>query len=130
MARISVNEAMEAMRKGQILPMPAMLEVLQVYKAMFRAVARQCVDLKGEVREDAPPELQKLLYERGEAYLHAAQLAAPYLHPKLATVDFVASDEVKRSVIRAPAVTSDSNSWDAENRAQGLIIDVTPGKAN
>jgi hypothetical protein len=57
-----------------------------------------------------------------------AAKASPYMHPKLATVDFVSKDDTRQTVVRAPELVESAKEWEEQNRRMGLLIDVTPSK--
>jgi hypothetical protein len=50
------------------------------------------------------------------------------MHPRLASVDFVAKDETRQTVLRAPELIRTAEEWEEQNRKMGLLIDVTPSK--
>jgi hypothetical protein len=120
MARMTVAQAVAAVRAGKVLAMPAMIDLLQdamhwFWVAQERAMADES-------------HLEALIGRRNEA-LRVAEACAPYMHPRMSSVDFKAEITEIQSVIRAPEIAKTADNWSEANKGMGVhLIDVTPEK--
>jgi hypothetical protein len=110
------------------LPLDAMLEALQDALAIYRPARAKVLDANGAQRPDAEAHMPELK-EKMQLVMNVATRAAPYMHPRLASVDFVAKDETRQTVVRAPELIRTADEWEEQNRKMGLLIDVPPSNA-
>jgi hypothetical protein len=117
-----------AKRAGKTLPLDAMLEALQDAVAIYRAAKGKVLDENTGVLLAGASDHMPDLKEKMQLVMDVATRAAPYMHPRLASVDFVAKDETRQTVVRAPELIRTADEWAEQNRKMGLLIDVTPSK--
>jgi hypothetical protein len=100
---------------------------LQDTVAIYRTARAKVLDANGARLPNAEAHMPELK-EKQEMVMNVATRAAPYMHPRLASVDFVAKDETRQTVVRAPELVESAKEWEEQNRKMGLLIDVTPSK--
>ena len=120
------------MRAGKTLPLDAMMEALQDALVLYRETRAKVIDEATRTLTPVAAEHLAELKERFDLIMNVATKAAPYMHPRLATVDFIAKDETRQMVVRAPELVRTAKEWEEQNRKMGLLNDVTPrnDKAN
>jgi len=84
---------------------------------------------KGLLQANAADHMEEVV-ARMQNVMEVAKAAAPFVHPKLATVDFVAPGEQHRMVVRVPEVAKSAEEWTQQNqRRLGLTeIELDPLK--
>jgi hypothetical protein len=95
--------------------------------AIYRDVRTKVLDASGAVLPGAEEHMAEFK-DKLQMMIDVARQASPYMHPRLATVDFVSKDHTRQSVVRAPELIATASEWEEQNRKMGLLIDVTPQK--
>lgn len=88
-----------------------------------RAVIEKLASDGGVLPVEVLVEAMRMYWRTGqyEEAVVCAEKAAPYFHPKLATIE-VSADETLRSVVRAPARAASTQEWLTHHTPQGSTL--------
>jgi len=128
-AKLTGAQVVAAVRAGQVMPLPVMLELLQDALSIYRAARAKVLTDEGLLQANAADHMEEVV-ARMQNVMEVAKAAAPFVHPKLATVGFVAPGEQPRMVVRLPEVAKSAEEWTQQNqRRLGLTeIELDPLK--
>jgi hypothetical protein len=111
----------------RMLPLDAMMNALQDAAALYQEARSKVLDAKGRLLPDAQQHLA-VFKDRLQLLMDVAKTTSPYVHAKMATVDFQIQDNTRRMVIRAPELVETAKEWEEQNRKMGYLVDATPTK--
>ena len=127
---LTTAQAVQAVREGRWLPLPALLECLNDSMIRYLRVRSKVQTEEGLLTPNYADHMQEVVARMMEAK-DVAVAAIRYVSPALATVDFKADITAIQSVIRAPEIAKTADNWSKENENMGVtMIDVTPNKQN
>jgi hypothetical protein len=127
--RMTASRMMAHVRAGRMLPLDAMMNALQDAAQLYQHAKAKVLDAKGRMLPDAEQHMADFK-EKLQLMMEVAKITSPYVHAKMATVDFQLKDETRQMVIRAPELVESAKEWEDQNRKLGYLVDAPKDKAN
>ena len=90
--------------------------------SIYRAARAKVLTDEGLLQANAGDHMEEVV-ARMQNVMEVAKAAAPFVHPKLATIDFVAPGEQHRMVVRVPEVAKSAEEWTRQNRRPVIELD-------